>query len=58
MLQKYSGLTRRACAPWVGVSSGNAVGYQIRQALVRMAEDSKLKRKIERLEAEIKKEQS
>lgn len=58
MLGKYGGLTRRACASWLGVTSGNAVGYQIRQTLARMETDSRLKRRVEKLETIIGKEAS
>ena len=56
MLEKYAGLTRRACAPWIGMTSGMGVGYQIRQALSRLKRDPALKRQVDKLEAIFDKE--
>ena len=56
MLETYAGLTRRACAPWIGMTSGMGVGYQIRQAMNRMSRDPALKRQVNTLEAIFEKE--
>ncbi len=56
MLEKYAGLTRRACAPWIGLTSGMGAGYQIRQAVIRLKHDPKLKRQVEKLDSFFEKE--
>ena len=56
MLEKYGGLTRRACAPLIGLQSGMGVAYQIRQALARMKADAGLARKVGKLEVQLERE--
>jgi REP element-mobilizing transposase RayT len=56
MLEKYAGLTRRECAPWIGLASGMGVGYQIKQALARLKTDAGLVRQVAKVEAQFERE--
>ena len=54
LLVTQAGITRRACAHWLGVRSGSAVGYQIKRAGVVLKADARLALKVARLESQWK----
>jgi putative transposase len=56
MLEKYAGLTRRACAPLIGLASGMGVNYQIKQTLARLKTDATLARQVAKVEAQLERE--
>jgi putative transposase len=55
-LEKYAGLTRRACAPWIKVANGSGVAYQIGQALENVRRDPVFARRVAKLEHLFEKE--
>lgn len=56
LLLTHAGITRRACAHWLGMLSGSAVSYQIKQVEVALKADLRLARKVARLESQLKAE--
>ena len=54
-LVKYGGLTRRACAPLIGLTSGMGVGYQILKVVKQMETDPVFARRIAKMEAQLEK---
>jgi REP element-mobilizing transposase RayT len=58
LLEKHAGLSRRACASWIGVRNGSGVAYQIRQALEGMKKDPVFARQMDKLERELSKEEA
>ena len=57
LLVTQAGMTRRECAPWLGVSFGSAVGYQIKHAEVLRKSDARLAKSVARLESRYKADQ-
>jgi hypothetical protein len=55
LLEKYAGLSRRACAPWIKVTNGSGVAYQIGQALKNVRQDPVFARKVAKLEKQLEK---
>jgi len=51
LLVTQAGMTRRECAPWLGVRFGSAVGYQIKHAEGMLKSDARLARKVARMES-------
>jgi hypothetical protein len=56
MLEKYAGLTRRACSPWIGTTTGMSVNYQVSKALRSLDADPKLRKRLSKLEATLERE--
>ena len=56
MLSRYEGLTQRSIAGRLGVGTGKSVSEQLQKLSVAMGEDSSLRRKVEGLERELRKE--
>jgi hypothetical protein len=53
MVEKYTGMTRRAIGPLLGIQSGTGVGYQIRQAMERAKTDPPFARFVQKIEQAI-----
>jgi hypothetical protein len=56
MLEKYGGLSRRACAPLIGISSGVGVAYQILKMGEQAKADPAMAARLSKVEAQLEKE--
>ncbi len=58
MLEKYGGLSRRACAPLIGISSGVGAAYQILKMVEQAKADPAMAARLAKVEAQLEKESS
>ena len=58
LLEKYGGLSRRASAPLIGISSGVGVAYQILKMAEQAKADPDMASRLAKVETQLEKESS